>query len=130
MPLVWAHAEHLKLLRSLADGAVFDLPPQTAHRYLQQKHVARCRPWRPDFRSTRIPAARTLRIDLPHPATLHWTADSWSNAVDTPTRDTGFGLHVAEIASADMRAGTRITFTWRRTDNGEWAGHDYAVDLA
>ena len=29
MPLVWAHAEHIKLLRSLRDGAVFDMPPQT-----------------------------------------------------------------------------------------------------
>jgi glucoamylase len=34
MPLVWAHAEYLKLRRSLADGAVFDRPPQTVARYL------------------------------------------------------------------------------------------------
>jgi glucoamylase len=33
MPLVWAHAEHIKLLRSLADAAVFDLPPQPVRRY-------------------------------------------------------------------------------------------------
>jgi glucoamylase len=32
MPLVWAHAEHVKLLRSLRDGRVFDLPPQTVQR--------------------------------------------------------------------------------------------------
>jgi glucoamylase len=35
-PLVWAHAEHVKLLRSLDDGAVFDAPPQTRQRYLAQ----------------------------------------------------------------------------------------------
>ena len=29
MPLVWAHAEHIKLLRSLRDGGVFDMPPRT-----------------------------------------------------------------------------------------------------
>ncbi|TIP53948.1 MAG: hypothetical protein E5X68_37320, partial [Mesorhizobium sp.] len=34
MPLVWAHAEHIKLLRSLRDGAVFDLPPQGVERYI------------------------------------------------------------------------------------------------
>jgi glucoamylase len=33
MPLVWAHAEHLKLLRSLHEGQVFDLPPQAVQRY-------------------------------------------------------------------------------------------------
>ncbi|WP_193214320.1 glycoside hydrolase family 15 protein [Luteolibacter marinus] len=36
MPLVWAHAEYLKLLRSLKDGSIFDLPPQVAARYLKQ----------------------------------------------------------------------------------------------
>lgn len=35
MPLVWAHAEFLKLGRSLADGTIFDLPPQTVARYLR-----------------------------------------------------------------------------------------------
>ena len=33
MPLVWAHGEHVKLCRSLADGAVFDTPPLTLQRY-------------------------------------------------------------------------------------------------
>jgi glucoamylase len=37
MPLVWAHSEHIKLRRSLADGRVFDLPPQTVARYLSGK---------------------------------------------------------------------------------------------
>jgi glucoamylase len=27
MPLVWAHAEYIKLHRSLQDGRVFDMPP-------------------------------------------------------------------------------------------------------
>ena len=34
MPLVWAHAEYLKLCRSLKDGRVFDTPPQTVQRYI------------------------------------------------------------------------------------------------
>ena len=33
MPLVWAHSEYLKLNRSLSDGSIFDLPPQTVKRY-------------------------------------------------------------------------------------------------
>src|SRR5207245_7560548 len=34
MPLMWAHAEYIKLLRSAADGQVFDLIPEVADRYL------------------------------------------------------------------------------------------------
>jgi hypothetical protein len=37
MPLMWAHAEYLKLLRSTADGVVFDLIPEVAERYRERK---------------------------------------------------------------------------------------------
>ena len=37
MPLVWAHAEYVKLCRSLGDGRVFDTPPQPVQRYQVQK---------------------------------------------------------------------------------------------
>lgn len=33
MPLAWAHAEYVRLLRSIRDGRVFDLPPQVYQRY-------------------------------------------------------------------------------------------------
>ncbi len=33
MPLVWAHAEYVKLLRSIQDNKVFDTPDQTYQRY-------------------------------------------------------------------------------------------------
>ena len=43
MPLVWAHAEHLKLRRSLRDGKVYDLPPQTWQRYVVERTRSRDR---------------------------------------------------------------------------------------
>jgi len=33
MPLVWAHAEYIKLRRSLKENRVFDMPPQPVQRY-------------------------------------------------------------------------------------------------
>jgi len=33
-PLLWAHGEYVKLRRSIADGRVYDAPPQTFARYL------------------------------------------------------------------------------------------------
>ena len=38
MPLVWAHSEYVKLLRSLKERRVFDCPPQALARYV--KHTA------------------------------------------------------------------------------------------
>ena len=34
MPLMWAHAEYVKLLRSAMDGKVYDYIPEVAKRYL------------------------------------------------------------------------------------------------
>jgi glucoamylase len=37
MPLVWAHAEYAKLVRSLYDGRVFDMPQQSYERYVRHR---------------------------------------------------------------------------------------------
>ena len=39
MPLVWAHAEYLKLRRSLEDGSVFDMPTHTVARYVNRRNI-------------------------------------------------------------------------------------------
>ncbi len=56
MPLVWAHAEHIKLLRSLRDGQVFDMPPQTVQRYQKDKVTSPRRLWRFNQKLRSLPA--------------------------------------------------------------------------
>jgi len=130
MPLVWAHAEHIKLLRSLTDGAVFDRPPQPVRRYLRAKHVARVRPWRPDWRTPSVPAGRVLRLDLSQPALVHWSDDAWQTRHDLATEDTGLGIHVAEIPTDGMMPGNTIVFTWMDQSSSEWLGSDHTVIVA
>jgi glucoamylase len=113
MPLAWAHAEHLKLLRSLADGAVFDLPPQPVRRYQRDRKAPRVRSWRPDWRAPSIPAGRVLRIELPETSVVAWSMDGGRTRQETPTWDTGLGVHVVELPAAQAR--DSIAFTWRRT---------------
>jgi glucoamylase len=129
MPLAWAHAEHIKLLRSLADGAVFDRPPQPARRYLREKRVARVRTWRPDWRPPSIPAGRVLRLDLSEPALVHWSMDGWHTRSDILTHDTGLGIHTAEIPTAGFVPGRAIVFTWKNLASGEWLGQDHTVTV-
>ncbi|MGA3401852.1 MAG: glucan 1,4-alpha-glucosidase [Acetobacteraceae bacterium] len=121
MPLVWAHAEHIKLLRSLADGTVFDLPPQTVQRYQRERRPPRVQPWRPDWRAPRVAPDRALRIELPSPSVVTWSLDDWQTRAETATRDTGLGVHVVELPAA--RGSGSIAFTWRGTavdaGNGE-----------
>src|SRR6185437_14393071 len=93
MPLVWAHAEYLKLCRSLRDGEVFDRPPQTVQRYLAKepatsRHVI----WRFNNKVRTISAQRTLRVETLAKAVVHWSVDRWRTVRDTPTHDTTLGV--------------------------------------
>ena len=127
MPLVWAHAEHMKLLRSLSDGKVFDMPAHTKRRYLEDKQQARCRPWRPDCQVAALPVGRALRLDLPEPSIVRFTRDGWATYEEAATRDTALGLHVADIATTDMVDGKSLIFTWRNAATGAWQGVNHEV---
>ena len=129
MPLVWAHAEHIKLLRSLADNAVFDRPVQTTRRYLREKRVARCRTWRPDWRTPSIPAGRVLRLDLQHEALVHWSTDGWRTRSDLRTHDTGLGIHSVDLPTNGLDPGQSIVFTWMNLASGEWVRQDHTVTV-
>ena len=77
MPLVWAHAEHIKLLRSLRDGAVFDMPPQTYARYVKSTPAPAPIVWRMTSKISRIAVGRILRLEFLEPASVHWSSDNW-----------------------------------------------------
>ncbi len=128
MPLVWAHAEYVKLCRSLRDGRIFDRPPQTVDRYLRRQTSSSRITWRFNNKVRRIPAGTILRIETLTPAAVHWSTDGWHTAHDDATRDTTLGVHILDIAAAStLRPGERIdlTFYWPEADR--WDGTDYLV---
>lgn len=58
MPLAWAHTEYLKLLRSLSDGRVFDMPPQPVQRYQVEKIESPWLIWRFNHKLRSLPAGQ------------------------------------------------------------------------
>ncbi len=127
MPLVWAHAEHIKLLRSLADGAVFDLPPQPVRRYQRERRTPRVQSWRPDWRTPRIAPGRVLRIELPAPSVVTWSPDDGRTRTEAATRDTGLGVHVVELPTA--QGSGSLAFTWRGTAADAGNGETFVVTV-
>jgi glucoamylase len=128
MPLAWAHAEHVKLLRSLADGRVFDMPPQPTERYQVQGVRPRHAIWRFNNKCRRLPAGRILRIELLSTASVHWSVDGWRTVQDTPTEDSRLGVYFADLDTAGLKSGDAIVFTLYWPAEGRWEGIDY--DLA
>ncbi len=129
MPLVWAHAEHLKLCRSLRDGQIFDLPPQPVKRYLTQHTRSKLAIWRLNQKRRTIPAGATLRIDVTAPATIHWSSDGWRTTFDLPAQPSGLGTFVADLPTAALAPGAVIVLTLFWHDEQRWEGRDYEVQV-
>ncbi len=100
MPLVWAHAEYVKLRRSLREGRVFDTPPQTIQRYQVKKTGSPYAIWRFNHKCRTMQAGKTLRVEVLAPATVHWSSDDWHTAHDADTRDTGLGSYIVDLPTA------------------------------
>ena len=127
MPLVWAHAEYVKLCRSLQDGEIFDRPPQTVQRYLVEKVTSRHIIWRFNNKVRAMPPGRTLRIETLAPAVVHWSVDGWRTVQDVPTRDTTLGVHVADLETLGLSIGDRVDFTFYWPEADRWEGADFVV---
>ena len=127
MPLVWAHAEYLKLCRSLFDGRVFDQPPQTVERYLVQQTTSDRVVWRFNNKVRAMPANRTLRVETLAPAVVHWSVDEWRTVHDTATRDTTLGVHVVDLGTRHLRPGDRVQLTFYWPEAARWEEIDFLV---
>jgi glucoamylase len=129
MPLVWAHAEYVKLVRSICEERVFDMPPQTVERYQKQETPASYALWRFNQKLRSIPQGKNLRIETLMPATVHWTEDEWQTVHDDPTEDTGLGIHHLDLDLHELPGGSVLTFTLFWEQSKEWEGLDYRVEI-
>lgn len=130
MPLVWAHAEYLKLRRSLRDGRVFDLPPQTVKRYLTDKTITPRLVWRFNHKIRSLPAGKLLRIETLAAARIRWSADDWESLEDVSTHDTGLGLHIADLPTARLAEAAQVEFTFFWPEAERWEGANFRVRIA
>jgi glucoamylase len=127
MPLVWAHAEYVKLRRSLKEGRIFDMPPQTAKRYIVEKTISPFAIWSFNHRCRTLPVGKKLRLQVLSSAVVHWSLDGWRTVQDNGTRDTGLGVHVLDLPTERLPAGAMVLFTFYWHETGQWEGEDYVV---
>ncbi len=126
-PLVWAHSEYIKLVRSLKDGRVFDQPPQTVQRYRVEKRKAAHWEWRFNNKCRIVPAGKILRIAVQAPAMVHWTSDGWQTSHDLTAQHTEVGMYVADLPTNTLDPGHTLVFTFYWPDAKHWEGTDFFV---
>ncbi|MGB6500538.1 MAG: glycoside hydrolase family 15 protein [Thermoplasmata archaeon] len=127
MPLAWAHAEYVKLLRSASDRIVFDREPAVAERYLDRSPARRSMEvWKFNRQPTTVGVGLPLRIIADRPFRLRASADGWRTPGNRDSIPTGIGLNYVDVEPLD-RAGAewRFTFYWPEVDR--WEGSDFVV---
>jgi len=128
-PLVWAHSEYIKLVRSLKDGKIFDQPPQPVKRYRVEKQKAAHWEWRFNNKCRIVPTGKILRIAVQSPTIVHWSRDGWQTSQDLPAKDTGLGMYVADLPTSTMDAGHTLIFTFYWPEAQHWEGADFSVTI-
>jgi len=129
MPLAWAHSEFMKLVVSRARREPCDRPRRTWDRYRGERPAIDWRIWSPHCQPRGIPPGHTLRVVLPAPALVHWSADEWRHTTDTRTGPPALGRHAADIPAAELPDGSAVVMTFRWDDGDRWEGRDYRVRI-
>jgi glucoamylase len=124
-PLLWAHSEYLRLLRSCHDGKVFDLIPEVVDRYRDGKTETKVEFWLPKHPIREAKRGHTLRICAPEPFCLRWTTDNWQTWRDNDSHPTGIGGHYFDVHPDDFQSRLDFTFFW--PDRGQWGGRNHLL---
>ena len=131
-PLVWSHAEYLKLLRSIADGQVFDRISVVAERYGvpadQRSFQSRIEIFRVNRPITTMTPGSTLRVTDRSRFQVVWSLDDWASTHRTDSRQVGAPGSYADICVTPEVAGS-LRFTLHWPAEGRWLGHDYEVTI-
>ncbi|HKO16236.1 MAG TPA: glycoside hydrolase family 15 protein [Gemmatimonadaceae bacterium] len=102
MPLVWAHAELVKLCRSLRDGQVFDMPRQTVRRYREQHTGSPLVVWRRNNKPRTMPQGQVLRVELPQPGDVQWRVLGSEMGGRLTTQPSGLGIAYADLPTREL----------------------------
>ncbi|MGB7190351.1 MAG: glycoside hydrolase family 15 protein [Acidobacteriaceae bacterium] len=128
MPLVWAHAEYLKLLRSAFDGEVFDRIPPVERRYAKghaQSHVEVFKMRRP---INAMRAGCVLRITAQQHFRVRWTSDGWKTSANLESTALGYAGCFADLPTEAKQTG-QLSFTLFWTEEDRWEGRNFDVAL-
>jgi glucoamylase len=129
MPLVWAHAEFVKLALSSGLGRPFDRPQAVWERYRGRRPEPTHVMWTPRFPMAELGVGERLCVCLPAPASVRFGTDGWQRVAEVTAADTALGLFVAELPTAALARGQSMQFTFYWTASSSWEGRDYEIRI-
>jgi glucoamylase len=126
MPLLWSHAEFLKLLIAREHRRPIELLQCVEERYAAPNGAVAWH-WRDEVPVGLLESGRALLIEDRHPFVLHFGFDGWQRVTERTAVAQPFGLWSVRLSVQELSQASQLNFT-RRYDSG-WEGADHRVAL-
>jgi glucoamylase len=131
-PLVWAHSEYIKLLRSATDGKVFDSISAVQERYAVAPGTRTFKSQIEIFQTSRpvysIPAGKRLRVVDTVQFRVLYSIDEWATSTTLESHPLGYAGSYADIPTAAGQTG-KIVFTFYWPGQDKWLGRNFEVAI-
>jgi len=132
-PLVWAHSEYVKLLRSVADGKVFDRIAVVEERYAQPASERSNYNHVEVFQLTRkiaaMEAERTLFVLDSAAFELVWSVDNWQTVQTTTAEELGMAGFNVQLPKEATEHALAIVFTMHWPQENRWLGQNFEIKV-
>jgi glucoamylase len=129
MPLVWAHAEFLKLLVARQHKRPLELLDSVEEHVRDRPPTGGTWHWRLELQFDALPGERDLLIDLPRPFVVHLGFDGWRQIDDRKSQPLAFGRHGVRLAAGELALCRMVDFTLYYPDERRWEGQDHHVRI-
>jgi glucoamylase len=128
---MWAHAEYIKLLRSVSEGEVFDRVPIVAARYHRQLGRKDLEVWKLSRQVRAVPAGSVLRVVASGHFRLRWSLEGAGSGQgptmeETDSTPSGLGIGFVDIPT---RAGQQGKLFFSFLDTSAWLPGDVVHEV-
>ena len=127
MPLVWAHAEFVKLLIARSEGRPVELLNCVERRYHARRPISPTWHWRRSQPFATLPFGRSLLIEDLVPFLLHCGFDHWNDIGDLKSEPQGIGIHGVRFDASALSSRSAIDFTFYFPEAAAWEGIDHRI---
>ncbi len=128
MPLVWAHAEYLKLVRSVQDGRVFDRIEAVEARYGAGPRPSTIEVWKQRRKISSISVGKTLRVIAADAFEVLYTTDNWLTRRTVNSHSLGSAGSAADVPPAEKQT-AELIFTLYWQASRRWEGQNFTVKI-
>jgi glucoamylase len=129
MPLVWAHAEFLKLLCARNEKRAIEMLTSVENHLRSKSVEPRTWHWRTNTPFDALPADRDFLIEAGAHFVLHLGFDGWHQVDDKPSTPLPFSRHGVRLSRQELQGRGVLDFTRYFVDEARWEGVDHHVLL-